>query len=90
MNKASSPVEFTLLNFCIDFQPLYVYVNGESMKDSDHTSGGHKKTSHGMGPAGGGSSKRNQFSVNSDEDDGKRLKLMDIYKQRQYKRLIQK
>ena len=62
-----------------DFQPLYVHMNGEPIRDFDHLSAGLF-----IGQ------KRSFMNAGSDDEDTKKAKTMDIYKQRQYKKLIQK
>ena len=77
-----------------DFQLAYVYVNGQSMRELEHLSYvpqtltisqvsgyGNKRSNANVNTASAG--------VNSDDEDSKKRKSMDIYKQRQYKKLMQ-
>ncbi len=78
-----------------DFQLNYVYLNGEPMREMEHISNGQSTSTafHGSIYAGhkrpvkeiGHSSQ----GPNSDDEDSKKSKTMDIYKQRQYKKLMQ-
>ena len=60
-----------------DFQPFYVQINGEPIRDFEHLSSSTML-------------KRTFANAGSDDEDAKKGKSMDIYKQRQYKKLIQK
>ncbi|CAF1033907.1 unnamed protein product [Brachionus calyciflorus] len=62
-----------------DFQPLYIHINGEPIREFEHLISG-PIISH----------KRAFANAGSDDEDTKKGKSMDIYKQRQYKKLIQK
>ena len=80
-----------------DFQLNYVYLNGEPMREMEHLShvqptqaaihahgggyGGHKRPARDTG--------HSSQAGNSDDEDSKKGKTMDIYKQRQYKKLMQ-
>jgi hypothetical protein len=66
----------------LDFQPIYVYINGESIKELEHLS---VITTTQTNIA----SKRpvQNGGANSDDDESKKSKTMDIYKQRQYQKL---
>ena len=66
----------------------YVYLNGEPMKELEHLSSlVHSMNSNGhSGPSLFKRSSAN--GANSDDEDSKKAKTMDIYKARQYKKLI--
>lgn len=70
--------------FSLDFQPIYVYINGESIKELEHLSviTTTQPNIASKRPA------QNGAGANSDDEENKKSKTMDIYKQRQYKKLI--
>lgn len=66
-----------------DFQLSYVYINGDPIKEIEYLS--NAQQSIGASQLGYKRSNGN----NSDDEDSKKGKTMDIYKQRQYKKLMQ-
>ena len=73
--------------FCIDFQPLYVYVNGEPIKELEHLSVG---SSTSQATTSTQPKRPLTLASTSDDEDSKKTKSMDIYKQRQYQKLVSK
>lgn len=82
---------FQQIEISEDFQPLYVYINGEPMRDIDNLNllTGNININVGSQTT---ASKRSILGSNSDDEDTKKSKTMDmdIYKQRQFKKLIEK
>jgi hypothetical protein len=72
-----------------DFQPCYVYINGEPIRELDHLNSMTSSLNLNMSNQ---TNKRSVIGSNSDDEDSKKTKSieMDIYKQRQYKKLIDK
>ena len=62
----------------------YVYINGEPIKEIDHVT-----SLQGSNSGQIGLKRSMNSSANSDDEDSKKGKTMDIYKQRQYKKLMQ-
>jgi len=79
-----------------EFQPNYVYINGEPMKELENLLNPFTlvstSTSNMNSKSATGTVKRSIIGSNSDDEDSKKTKAieMDIYKQRQYKKLIDK
>ena len=88
-----------------EFQPNYVYINGEPMKEFEHLTGGSGGIGAGSTVGSSNVSSNQQMptslkrhhqqtgsntnnNANSDDEDNKKTKLMDIYKERQYKKLL--
>lgn len=67
-----------------DGQMAYVYINGEPIKEIDHVT-----SLQGSNSGQIGLKRSMNSSANSDDEDSKKGKTMDIYKQRQYKKLMQ-
>ena len=89
---------FQQIEITDDFHPLYVYVTGEPIRDLESL--GISISSSGVGSSsamGLGSGLQTMGTIgkrpvtnaaNSDDEDSKKSKTMDIYKQRQFKKLI--
>jgi cleavage stimulation factor subunit 3 len=80
--------------FSDEFQPNYVYINGEPIREFEHLGGSvsapvasAQQISTSLKRQLPGSGINNS---NSDDEDSKKAKLMDIYKERQYKKLLLK
>ncbi len=69
-----------------DFQLSYVYLSGEPMREMEHLS--HVQQAH-MSHGHKRPARDSANAVHSDDEDSKKGKTMDIYKQRQYKKLMQ-
>lgn len=70
-----------------DFQLAYVYLNGEPIRELEHLSNIQQTlTSNQIGYK---NRNANNPRDDEDDDDSKKGKTMDIYKQRQYKKLMQ-
>jgi cleavage stimulation factor subunit 3 len=83
---------FQQIELTEDFQPLYVYINGDPIRELDHLNSMTSNLNLNMNSQMATVSKRSILASNSDDEESKKTKTMDmdIYKQRQYKKLIDK
>lgn len=77
--------KYKFIKFKLDAQLAYIYINGEPIKEIDHVTSLHQGSNAGQT----GLKRAMNSGINSDDEDSKKGKTMDIYKQRQYKKLMQ-
>jgi cleavage stimulation factor subunit 3 len=70
------------VNIFEDFTPVYIYPNGEPIKELEHLQSAANTTS-----AANMQKRPLVFTSMSDDEDSKKTKSMDIYKQRQFQKL---
>lgn len=83
---------FQQIEISEDFQPLYVYLNGEPMRELEHLNILAGNLNSNTGSQQTQANKRSILNANSDDEDSKKTKTaeLDIYKQRQLKKYIDK